>query len=469
MKTTFLIPGILLILLLLLFVWFAVPYSPLKADFNKAYKKALQKNSSVMGSFSAEFLADKPRLLRDYIAYCGLIDQPMMHHSVTTHNNADFLLQPGKPLVKIEYTQVNFANTYERVAFVDTKMAMIMNGGKDFCEWSKMDDLLYATMRLPVETVLGKDGIGLADCAICESKLEKGEDISTRLLALMARINEIQRKGTPDIFFATMGLMIRVQVMQGKAHTALSTLEEVRQNFVETGQARFLANVDAMRCRIWLRLGMQEEIDRWLRETAPSITSHFRAMWRYQYMTKAMVQIACGTPNEALLSIAPLLPYCERCARIMDSLHLRVLVAICHYRQKDDHWKPELLPALDAAADYGFITPVAQYGAAILPLLTTCGWNKDPAFYQRLLAATREQTVYYPDFLRPAIALAEPLTPAEKQVLRLLCHNRSNQEIADILGVKLPTIKSQVRSILQKLDVKRRSEAKEAAETLNLL
>lgn len=352
---------------------------------------------------------------------------------------------------------------------VTSTLPSVMNGGKDFCEWSKMDDLLYATMRLPVETVLGKDGIGLADCAICESKLEKGEDISTRLLALMARINEIQRKGTPDIFFATMGLMIRVQVMQGKAHTALSTLEEVRQNFVETGQARFLANVDAMRCRIWLRLGMQEEIDRWLRETAPSITSHFRAMWRYQYMTKAMVQIACGTPNEALLSIAPLLPYCERCARIMDSLHLRVLVAICHYRQKDDHWKPELLPALDAAADYGFITPVAQYGAAILPLLTTCGWNKDPAFYQRLLAATREQTVYYPDFLRPAIALAEPLTPAEKQVLRLLCHNRSNQEIADILGVKLPTIKSQVRSILQKLDVKRRSEAKEAAETLNLL
>lgn len=126
MKTTFLISGILLILLLLLFVWFAVPYSPLKADFNKAYKKTVQKNSSVMGSFSAEFLADKPQLLRDYIAYCGLIDQPMMHHSVTIHNNVDFLLQPGKPLVKIEYTQVNFANTCERAAFVDTKMARIL-------------------------------------------------------------------------------------------------------------------------------------------------------------------------------------------------------------------------------------------------------------------------------------------------------------------------------------------------------
>ena len=43
----------------------------------------------------------------------------------------------------------------------------LMNGGKDFCDWSKKDELLYATMRRPVETVLGRDGVGLADCAIC--------------------------------------------------------------------------------------------------------------------------------------------------------------------------------------------------------------------------------------------------------------------------------------------------------------
>ncbi len=352
---------------------------------------------------------------------------------------------------------------------VTSTLPSIMNGGKDFCEWSKMDDLLYATMRLPVETVLGKDGVGLADCAICESKFEKGEDVSVRLLGLMARMNEIRRKGTPDIAFAAMGLMIRVQVMQGKAQTALETLEEVRQSLVDAGQTRFLPNVDAMRCRIWLRLGAQEKIDSWLRENAPSTMPHFRAMWRYQYMTKAMVQIANGAPEEALLSIAPLLPYCEHCARIMDVLHLRLLTAICHYRQKDDAWKTELAAALDTAAGYHFITPVAQYGAAILPLLNDGGWNQNAAFYGQLLAAVREQTVNYPDFLRPAVALADPLTPAETQVLKLLCHNRSNQEIADILGVKLPTVKSQVRSILQKLGTKRRIEAKEAAETLHLI
>jgi len=186
-------------------------------------------------------------------------------------------------------------------------------------------------------------------------------------------------------------------------------------------------------------------------------------------MTKAMAQIAEGAPDEALLSIAPLLPYCEKCGRIMDSIYLRLLMAICHYRQKDDIWKEELSAALDTARTYRFVTPVAQFGAAVLPLVSSCRWDKDPPFLKRVLSAVREQTVYYPDFLRPSVTLTDILTPAETQVLRLLSSNRTNQEIADILGVKLPTVKSQVRSILQKLNVGRRSEAKETAQRLHLL
>jgi LuxR family maltose regulon positive regulatory protein len=88
---------------------------------------------------------------------------------------------------------------------VTSNLPSIMNGGKDFCEWSKKDDLLYAAMRTPVEAVLGPDGVGLADCAICESKFEKGENIAERLLTLMSRLGEIQARGTPDIEFAVMG------------------------------------------------------------------------------------------------------------------------------------------------------------------------------------------------------------------------------------------------------------------------
>lgn len=58
---------------------------------------------------------------------------------------------------------------------VTSTLPSLMNGGKDFSPWSKKDDLLYATLRVPVELALGRDGVCLADCAIAESKFEKGE------------------------------------------------------------------------------------------------------------------------------------------------------------------------------------------------------------------------------------------------------------------------------------------------------
>ena len=54
-------------------------------------------------------------------------------------------------------------------------------------------------------------------------------------------------------------------------------------------------------------------------------------------------------------------------------------------------------------------------------------------------------------------------------VLKLLCADRSNAEIGAILDIKLATVKSHVSHILQKLGVKRRSEAKTVAEELWLL
>ena len=36
---------------------------------------------------------------------------------------------------------------------VTSTLPSIMNGGKDFSDWSKRDDLLYKTLRIPVESV----------------------------------------------------------------------------------------------------------------------------------------------------------------------------------------------------------------------------------------------------------------------------------------------------------------------------
>lgn len=352
---------------------------------------------------------------------------------------------------------------------VTSALPSIMNGGKDFSPWSKKDDLLYHTMRIPVEAVLGRDGVGLADCAIAESKFEKGEDISPRMLPLVQRMNDIRRGGTPDMEFAVSGLLARSQLASGQPADARRTIEVLRECFAERGLTRFLPNMDAMLCRIDMHTGDLDAADAWYREKAPREPTHLNVMRRYQYLTQAMVELEDGRPDTVQLTLAPLEPYVQNCARIIDGIHLNVLTAIALYRKKDERWRERLTAALDAAAEYRFIRTVSVYGTAVLPLLEALDWDGDKAWRKRLMAAVRTQAAFYPHFLEPRLAPGEELTPTELQILHLLCADKSNAEIARIMDVKLPTVKTHVSHILNKLDVKRRAEAKTAAKNLRLI
>lgn len=352
---------------------------------------------------------------------------------------------------------------------VTSTLPSLMNGGKDFSDWSKRDDLLYRTLRVPVETVLGRDGLCLGDCGIAESKFEKGEDISTRMLALISRMTELRRSGTPDMEFAVVGLLARSQLASGQAADARRTVESLRERYVEQGQERFLPNIDALLCRIDLHAGDLDGAEAWYRTSAPRDPLHLNVMKRYQYLTQAMVELAEGRPEAALLTLSPLGPYCTACARHIDDIHLHVLCAIAYYRMKDARWRGEMTAALDEAARYSFIRPVSIYGEAVLPLLDELTWEGDKKWCKRLFAGVRAQAAYYPLFLQPPLAPAEALTAAEMQILRLLCADKSNAEIGRIMDIKLPTVKTHVSHILDKLGISRRSEAKTAAQRLRLL
>ena len=105
----------------------------------------------------------------------------------------------------------------------------------------------------------------------------------------------------------------------------------------------------------------------------------------------------------------------------------------------------------------------------ILNLLGSCEWEGNPKFLKKVTEAARQQAVYYPDFMKIVSETLEPLTAAELQVLRLICADKTNSEIGEILDIKVSTVKSHVSHILQKLSVKRRNEAKTVAEKLKLL
>lgn len=124
--------------------------------------------------------------------------------------------------------------------------------------------------------------------------------------------------------------------------------------------------------------------------------------------------------------------------------------------------------AIKIAGEYDFVRPVSCFGAAVLDMFEQLKGKKKTQFYEKLDKAIRLRAVYYPDFLRSDRGY-EKLTDAELFVLRLMCADKSNLQIGQILNIKVTTVKSHVSHILQKLGVSRRSEAKTAAQRLRLI
>ena len=345
----------------------------------------------------------------------------------------------------------------------------ILNGGKDFSDWTKTDNAMFRSLCTQVVEILGKDGVGLSDCALAESTFETGGDISAQMLLLLSQLNEIRNKGTPDIEFAAVGLLARNQLDEGHPQDAQRLLESLRKRFADAKLRRFLPNLDAMLCRLALHTGDTDAADAWYRQNAPRAVLETDILRRYQYVTQAMTELTQGRPDAALLTLAPLEPFYAACQRHIDTIQLRVLQAIALFRLKNADWRQKLSEALEIAAEYRYIRTISVFGAAVLPLLETLQWSGDEAWHKRLICAVRMQAAFYPWFLATGLAPGEELTATEKQVLRLLCADMSNAEIGATLDIRLPTVKTHVSRILKKLGVSRRSEAKTAAQKLWLI
>ena len=350
---------------------------------------------------------------------------------------------------------------------VTSAMPSILNGGKDFSDWTGKDDLLYNTIRMPVEAVLGADGVGLPDIAIAESKFEKGEDIGARMLSIVSKMSEIQAKGTSDIEFAAVGLLARSQLAAGRIEDAKRAVSALYERFSDDEHSRFRPNIRALMCRIALRERDDEFVNEWFSFEAVRDVMNLRVLKRYRYFTEAMVRISRGDNEGALLTLAPLSKYCASCNRHIDMTHLKFLSALAKKRMGLS-WREDFSEAVKISERYGFLRTIGMYGKNALELITDSGIGQK-GFLKKLTDASRIQAVFYPDFLRPKYMGKETLTEAETAVLRLLAADKSNAEIGEILDIRLATVKSHVSHILGKLGAKKRSEAITAAEKLNII
>ena len=121
-------------LLLLLAIWFCIPYSPLKAVFKKDTEKLQAENKLYTGGevFTASDFEDFPAAVRKYIENSGYIGKPKMNLVKMEYRDVAFKRGRSGPELTIDYTQYDYAAKPGRLALIESSMFGIPFQGYDY-------------------------------------------------------------------------------------------------------------------------------------------------------------------------------------------------------------------------------------------------------------------------------------------------------------------------------------------------
>ena len=356
---------------------------------------------------------------------------------------------------------------------VTSNQPSLMNGGKDFCEWSKHDREIASTAGKLICTFLGKYGKGLVNAALAESFFEKGGD-PYEIISLVSKAKlEAETGGKLELCFAANAVLMRQHIVSGNPDAAKSLLDSFEKTAKREKMTRILPTIEAFRCRIALMEGDTAAVEDWLK-TAPDEDEAFIAMERYRYLTKIRCYLSKNEFARAYSLIESLRYYAEKCDRKFIGMELSLLTAIIKFRCGSE-WQEEFVRALEIICEYSFVPIISREGAAVFPLLTECrelcaaDAKIDTKWFDTVYEATGKVARRYPLYLKTDKASAADISPIDVRILSCLAEGLSAQKSAERLGMNFETLRSRIKEIYRRLGAKNKTETVMIAREMKLI
>jgi LuxR family maltose regulon positive regulatory protein len=315
---------------------------------------------------------------------------------------------------------------------------------------------------------------GTADMYVGMSEIARERDDLRAATQLLLRSQELgEHTGLPQNRYRWRVAMARVRQAEGDLHGALDLLNEAERLYVSD----FFPNVrpvPAVRARVWIAQGRLGEALGWAREQGLSVDDDLSYLREFEHITLARLLLARYQDeraqrlmHEAAGLLERLLPAAETGGRTGRVIEILVLRALAHQALGDT---PAALAALERAMMLAepedYVRVFADEGPPMTSVLRAAakqGTRRDYA--RRLLAAVGTTETGS----RTTLALIDPLSERELDVLRLLGTELDGPAIARELMVSLNTMRTHTKNIYAKLAVTNRRAAVRRAAELNLL
>jgi len=315
---------------------------------------------------------------------------------------------------------------------------------------------------------------GTADMHVGISEIHcERDDLRAATQHLLASQELGEHTGLPQHRYRSRVAMARIRKAEGDLSGALDLLSEAERFYVSD----FFPNVrpvPALKAQVWIRQGRFGEALGWAREHGLSADDDLSYLREFEHITLARLLLArhedvCPerSMREATGLLRRLLLAAEEGDRTGRVIEILVLQALAHRVQGD---MPTALACLGRAVTLaepeGYVRIFADEGPAIVPLLRAVAKQGTRQTYaHRLLAAvgTTEPGS------RTTLALIDPLSERELDVLRLLGTELDGPAIARELMVSLNTMRTHTKNIYAKLAVTNRRAAVRRAAELSLL
>jgi LuxR family maltose regulon positive regulatory protein len=263
----------------------------------------------------------------------------------------------------------------------------------------------------------------------------------------------------------------RLNLTQGDVGAAAAYLEQARQLVDKTQLANWTSRFERLQLDLWLAQGRHKTAIKWCDEILGDAAHARRPEDAAEQLTLARALILKedkSSLDEALARLAELLEAAEGEGRMGVTIESLTLQALALWRRGDRaDALTSLEHALSLAEPEGYVRLFVDLGLPMGRLLQEARSRAVRPDYVRVLLDAFDTDLTDP--VPAQMALPEPLTPREHEVLALIASGLTNREIAEKLVVSPGTVKKHTGNIYGKLGVSNRTQAVSRARELDML